>query len=103
MSLDQVQSVVVALAVVLACVYGLSLVAKRMRGQLGSQQSDCEILSSTFVGPKERLLLLRVRDKELLIGVGQNHMCRLGEFPVGDATDTKQQLAGPVSSTDAGD
>lgn len=79
-SFDQLQTVSVALAAVLACVFVLSLIAKKLRTRVGVTQSSCEILSSTYLGPKERVVLLRVHDKEVLIGVGPTHMCALGEF-----------------------
>lgn len=82
MPVDQLQNVAFALAVVLACVYALSLVAKRLRQGHSAKAGDCHIISSTFVGPKERVVLLKVRDKELLIGIGPTHMCALGEFQV---------------------
>ncbi len=79
-SFDQLQTISVALAAVLACVFALSFIAKKLRTRVGVTQSSCEILSSTYLGPKERVVLLRVHDKEVLIGVGPTHMCALGEF-----------------------
>lgn len=79
-SFDQLQTVAFALAVVLTCVFGLSLIAKHLRARVGVTQNTCEILSSTYLGPKERVVLLRVHDKDVLIGVGPTHMCALGEF-----------------------
>lgn len=86
-SFDQLQTVSVALAAVLACVFVLSFIAKKLRTRVGVTQSSCEILSSTYLGPKERVVLLRVHDKEVLIGVGPTHMCALGEFSSVDAKD----------------
>ena len=86
---DQLQSVALALGAVLACVLVLSFVAKQLRQRVGVNQTDCEILSSTYLGPKERVVLLRVHDKEVLIGVGPTHMCALGEFtPAAAAEET---------------
>jgi len=85
-SYDQLQTVALALAAVLACMFGLALVIKQLRQRVSFTQSGCEILSSTYLGPKERVVLLRVRDKEVLIGVGPTHMCALGEFPSSTTT-----------------
>jgi len=80
---DQLRTVAISLALVLACLFLLSFVAKKVRGRAGQTLDQrCEIISSTYVGPKERILLMRVRDKEVLIGVGPSHMCALGEFDV---------------------
>lgn len=86
-SFDQLQTVSLALAAVLACVFVLSFIAKKLRTRVGVTQSSCEILSSTYLGPKERVVLLRVHDKEVLIGVGPTHMCALGEFSTVDDND----------------
>lgn len=92
-SFDQLQTVAVALGAVLACVFVLSFVAKQLRQKVGVTQKSCEILSSTYLGPKERVVLLKVRDKEVLIGVGPTHMCALGEF--------QSERAGMTSPQDA--
>lgn len=84
-SFDQLQTVAVALGAVLACVLVLSFVAKQLRQRVGMTNKNCEILSSTYLGPKERVVLLKVRDREVLIGVGPTHMCALGEFPSAQA------------------
>jgi flagellar biogenesis protein FliO len=93
-SFDQLQTVALALAAVLSCVFALSLIAKHLRQRVGVTESACEILSSTYLGPKERVILLRVHDKQVLIGVGPTHMCALGEF---------SNVAMPVSSVSKGD
>lgn len=93
-SFDQLQTVALALGAVLSCVFVLSLIAKHLRQRVGVKESTCEILSSTYLGPKERVVLLRVHDKQVLIGVGPTHMCALGEF---------SNVAAPISNVSKGD
>lgn len=80
MPIAEIQKVTIALAAVISLVlliaYGLR--AWRSRNPLGA--TDLEVLSATYVGPKERVLLLRVRDRELLIGVSAQQICALGEL-----------------------
>ena len=46
---------------------------KKPQGQL------IQVLDSSYIGPKERLLLVQVDQKQILIGVGANGMVRLSE------------------------
>ena len=82
---NQIQSMMLSLGLVVALILGLAWLAKslRQRAQVGA--TELEVLSATHVGPKERIVLVRVRDRELLLGVGPQSVTALGEFPVTDS------------------
>jgi flagellar protein FliO/FliZ len=70
--------VIVALLVVLAAVLAAAWLARRMRAfSGGSGSSSLELLGQLSLGARERALLVRVGDRQLLIGVAPGHVCTL--------------------------
>ena len=86
-STDHLQNLILSLLLVLGCIVVLSWALRRLRNGPLASNGEFEVLGATYLGPKERVVLLKVRDKELLIGLGPNHMCSLGEFPSSDDDD----------------
>ena len=76
----QLQSMVLSLGLVIALMLALAWSAKTLRQRAQPGGAELEVLSATHVGPKERVVLLRVRDRELLLGVGPQSVTALGEF-----------------------
>jgi flagellar protein FliO/FliZ len=60
----------IALLVVLAAVLGTAWLAKRLRGFSAAGNGGLEILSQLPLGARERAVLIRVGDRQLLLGVG---------------------------------
>lgn len=89
---DHLQNLVVSLVMVLGCIAGLVWLLKRVRGMGQGARRDFEILGATYLGPKEKVVLLKVRNRELLIGLGPNHMCALGEFDSDSAVDKGEEV-----------
>ena len=48
--------------------------------EVAQQGGDIKVVASTFLGPKERVLLLEVQDRQILVGVNPNCIQALGEF-----------------------
>jgi flagellar protein FliO/FliZ len=70
--------VIVALLVVLAAVLAAAWLARRMRAfSGGSGSSSLELLGQLSLGARERAVLVRVGDRQLLIGVAPGHVCTL--------------------------
>ena len=55
---------------VVALIFVLAWVAKRMRWQPRSTDGSLEVLAEFAIGTRERVVLLRVGDRQALIGVG---------------------------------
>ncbi|MEM6709129.1 MAG: flagellar biosynthetic protein FliO [Pseudomonadota bacterium] len=86
----EILKVLLALAAVVALVLLLAAGAqvwRRNRGLLGDQ--DLEVLSTASVGPKERVVLLKVRERELLLGVSAHQVRTLAELP--QATELRHE------------
>ena len=70
-------SVTFALLAVLAAILALAWVARRMR-MLGNRAGNAlEILASTPLGPKERAVLMKVGDTQILLGVAPGQVTAL--------------------------
>jgi len=58
-----------ALGVVLAAIFGLAWVARRVRGIGGRAAEALDVLAEVRLGPKERAVLIKVGSAQLLVGV----------------------------------
>jgi flagellar biosynthetic protein FliO len=82
-----------ALAVVIACIYAGIFFLKKMTGRkrTGAGGTNLlEVLETTYLDPKKSLSLVRVAGKAVLIGVTENQICVLTEF---DQEQTSTLLA----------
>ncbi len=72
--------------IVLALLGALLYVLKRMQNGslLGLPQRRIRILESASLGPRQKLVLLRVKDQDLLIGVSVQQISTLASFPLTD-------------------
>jgi flagellar protein FliO/FliZ len=80
--------VTLALLLILALIAGLAWVMKRMRGFGGRGAfSRIQILSEATIGLKERCVLVRVGETDILVGVAQGSVRALHVFPAGTNTE----------------
>lgn len=81
----QLAGTTLALAVVLALVWvalkGLQRLQQRAQG---AQGAALQVLASTAVGPRERVVAVRWQGRELLLGVAAGSVTLLGERPADD-------------------
>ena len=79
--------VTLALLLVVGFIMLLAWGLKRMR-RFGIGVNDrIQVLGDRAVGPKERCVLIRIGDTDVLIGVAQNSVRTLHVFPVGANTE----------------
>ena len=70
-------SVTFALLAVLAAIFALAWLTRRMR-MLGNRAGNAlEVVASTPLGPKERAVLLKVGEAQILLGVAPGHVTAL--------------------------
>jgi flagellar protein FliO/FliZ len=81
--------VTLALLVILALIAGLAWLGKRMRGfgNVAGGRDRIQVLSNQVLGPKERCVLVRVGETDILIGVAQGNVRPLHVFPAGANTE----------------
>jgi flagellar protein FliO/FliZ len=82
-----IAEVTLALIVIVALIAGLAWAMKRMRRFGGSGQARIQVLSDQALGPKERCVLVRVGETDILIGVAQSSVNTLHVFPAGANTE----------------
>lgn len=68
--------VTLALALVLASIFALAWLARRVRGVAGSA-SALGVLAEVRLGPKERAVLVKVGTEQLLLGVAPGRVATL--------------------------
>jgi|GEM_PF-687390 len=66
--------VTVAMVLVLAALMAAAWMARRFRGLGGTSTSSLEVLAQVSLGARERAVLLRVGDRQLLIGVAPGNV-----------------------------
>jgi flagellar protein FliO/FliZ len=71
-------------AIVLALLGGVLYVLKRMQNGslLGNPQRKIRIIEAISVAPRQRVILLRVKDQDVLIGVSPQQINHLASFPL---------------------
>jgi flagellar protein FliO/FliZ len=76
-SIGGIGQVTLALLIVLALVFGLAFLLKKMRAATGAGSSGIEVLAQTSLGAKERAVVVRVDGTRLLLGVAQGQVSLL--------------------------
>jgi|GEM_PF-1559756 len=76
---DQIWQIALALVVIVAIVMALGYVAKRFKLAPTSGSELITIAESTYLGPKERLVLVDVAGKRVLLGMSQQGITKLME------------------------
>jgi flagellar biosynthetic protein FliO len=72
--------VVIALLLVLGAVVAAGRFARRMRGFSGGTHSALEVVGQLSVGPRERAVLIRVGERQVLLGVAPGNVRMLHVF-----------------------
>ncbi len=87
--------VTLALALVLAAIFGAAWLLRRVRGFGKPQGSALDILADLPVGTKERAVLIRVGAKQILIGVapGRVNTLHVLDEPVREAATASDPVA----------
>ncbi len=85
--------VCVALALVLASVYGVAWLMRRLRGAAGASAPGIAIVSQVSLGARERAVLLRVGEQHLLVGVAAGSVRLLQEVDFASPPDATPPTA----------
>jgi flagellar protein FliO/FliZ len=70
-------SVTVALLIVLAAIFAVAWLARRVRGMGSRIGNAIDVLADVPLGPKERAVLLKVGTEQILIGVAPGRVSSL--------------------------
>ena len=85
-------------AIVLALLGGVLYVLKRMQGGnlLGMPARKIKVIEMVSVAPRQKVVLLRVNDQDVLIGVSPQQINAIATFPV--SADELQTEANPTTA-----
>jgi flagellar protein FliO/FliZ len=85
-------------AIVLALLGGVLYVLKRVQSGnlLGMPARKIKVLEMVSVAPRQKVVLLRVKDQDVLIGVSPQQINAIATFPV--SADELQTEANPVAA-----
>ena len=79
-----------ALLVVLAVIFAIAWFARRLRGIARGGSQGIDVIAQAAVGPRERVVIVRVGTTRLLLGVAPGRVSHLHELPadvtLGDGT-----------------
>ncbi|WP_116366374.1 flagellar biosynthetic protein FliO [Parahaliea mediterranea] len=78
----------VALALVLALIYGASALLRRLGGVRNTASGSLRVVGSVAVGQRERVVLVDVADTRLVLGVASGQVTTLHTLAVPDAPDS---------------
>lgn len=91
-----------ALLIILAIILALSWLLKRLNGGMLNASKGFQSIATMVLGPKEKLMLVQVGDKILLLGIGSGCVNMLYDFghelPLGFETENKSSLKGLLKS-----
>ena len=65
---------ILALLFVIALIFAISWLVKRLPGLSIQPRNDLKIIAHLAVGSKERLVIVQIKDKQLLLGVASGHI-----------------------------
>lgn len=91
--------VTLALLVVLAVIFSLAWLVRRARGVTLNSNNTLSVLASVSVGQRERAVLIRCGDTQLLLGVAQGQVTRLHTLAP-STTPVSQEKIAPIERPD---
>lgn len=95
LSVGSIAQLTLSLASIVALIFAVSWLAKRLRIGTARGRGSIAIIDQLALGPRERVVLVRVGDAQVLVGVGSNGL--VGLVPL--ATPVSIQEQAPTVST----
>jgi flagellar protein FliO/FliZ len=77
-----------ALLLVLAAIFAIAWIARRMRNVVRGGGQGIDVLAQAAVGPRERVVIVRVGATRLLLGVAPGRVTALHELPADAQIDS---------------
>ena len=92
----QLGSTALALALVLALAWLALRALKKLQGRsTGGSGNPMQVLRSAALGPRERLVTVRYRDREYLLGVATGGVNLIDSWPASEAAAGAQEPLSP--------
>lgn len=91
--------VAASLIFVLGCLLGVLYLLKRMNGGAVTNRKGLQVLASMKVGTREKIVLLRAGESQLLVGVAAGSVRTLHVFEEGRGFDEVLSRVGPEAGS----
>ena len=78
--LSSIWDVALALIAIVGVVLALGFIARRLQAGKVTAGKELKILESTYLGPKERLVLVQVADSRVLFAMNAQSISKLHEY-----------------------
>ncbi|MDE2306305.1 MAG: flagellar biosynthetic protein FliO [Gammaproteobacteria bacterium] len=98
MSAGSLAQVALSLLLIVGLILAISWLLKRLRFGTGAGHGRAAVLEEVVVGPRERVMLVRVGDAQVLIGVGAGGIVALAPLAVPIAGLRDPQSPGGIAS-----
>ncbi len=89
-SMGDLLQIVLSLLLVIFCVAIFSIIVKKLNGMSFNENRKLKTISGLSLGSKERVVLIQVGDKQILLGVSPGGISKIEEFddPIVNANDS---------------
>lgn len=77
---DGLASLSLTIGLIVVLLWGAVWALRRLRPGAGQSGGDCAVVRALALGPRERLLVVRVGDKQLVVGIGASAVSLLCEL-----------------------
>lgn len=88
----------IGLLLVLAAVFAVAWVARRLRGASSAGANGIEVLAQASLGPKEKAVIVRVDGERMLLGVAAGQVSLLKTLSADDSTPPPAVTGNQVAS-----
>lgn len=89
---------IMGLGIVIGSILVLAWLLKRLRVSQALRSQDIKILSSMAMGTREKIVLVEVENKKILLGFAPGNISSLHVFTDRDGDGTRQRFAGDSGS-----
>jgi flagellar protein FliO/FliZ len=94
LSVGSVAQLTFSLAAIVALIFAVSWIVKRLKLGTPRSRGDIAVIDQLALGPRERLVLVRVGDAQVLVGVGAGGL--VGLTPLDKPIAIKGSSEGPA-------
>ena len=94
LSVGSVAQLTLSLAAIVALILAVSWIVKRLKLGMPRSRGDITVIDQLALGPRERLVLVRVGDAQVLVGIGAGGL--VGLTPLDKPIAIKEPSEGPA-------
>ncbi len=94
LSVGSVTQLTLSLAAIVALIFAVSWIVKRLKLGTPRSRGDISVIDELALGPRERVVLVRVGDAQVLVGVGAGGV--VGLTPLERPIAVKTSAEGPA-------